>query len=407
VLQFSRDDATWLFDGKLQALLALLSQKGGEARVVGGAVRNALLNEPIHDIDIATTLLPQEVIRRASLAGFNAVATGIDFGTITVIIDHTGFEVTTLREDIKTDGRRAHVTFGQNWQADALRRDFTINALYCDAQGRIYDEVGGLEDIKTRQIRFIGDAQTRIREDYLRILRFFRFFAYYGRGRPDAAALKAAVALKEGVLQLSAERVWVELKKLLEAPDPTRSLLWMRQSGILTLLVPESEKWGIDSIHALIAGEKSGAFATHPLVRLMSMIPPDEARVRSLSARLKLSQKERKRLMDWATLEKIPPNCSPLALSQLIYRRGQQAVQDTLKLALATAQDKDAAVYTALLEKATNWHKPHFPFKGRDLMEAGITAGPEMGRILKALEEEWIEEGFPAQFHLKDKIKML
>jgi len=208
-------------------------------------------------------------------------------------------------------------------------------------------------------------------------------------------------------LQLSAERVWGELKKLLEAPDPTRALLWMRQSGILTLLVPESEKWGIDSIHALIASEKSGAFAAHPLLRLMSMIPPDEVRVRNLSARLKLSQKEQKRLLDWANLEKILPNCSPLALSQLIYRRGQQAVQDKLKLALATAGDEDAAAYAALLEQATNWHKPHFPFKGRDLMEAGITAGPEMGRILKALEEEWIEEGFPAQFHLKDKIKML
>jgi len=406
-VQFSRESQAWLFDDKLQSLLDLLSRQDGEARVVGGAVRNALLGEPIRDIDLATTLLPQEVMQRAHFAGFKAVATGIDFGTVTIVIDHTGFEVTTLRQDIKTDGRRAHVSFGRDWQADAKRRDFTINALYCDAQGRIYDAVGGLDDIKTRQIRFIGDAETRIREDYLRILRFFRFFAHYGSGRPDATALKATVKLKAGVLQLSAERVWGEVKKLLDAPDPARALLWMRQSGILTLLVPESEKWGIDSIHALIAAEKEKVFAPDPLLRLMAIIPPDGERVKSLAKRLKLSQKEQKRLMDWANLVKITPDCSSSALKKLIYRHGRLAVQDKLKLALISAQNGERTAYRALLEVSTNWHKPHFPLKGRDLMAAGLSEGPEMGRILKALEEKWIQEGFPAQFPLKDRIKLL
>jgi len=410
MLCLSRDTAAWLFDETVQKLLALLSKDGGEARVVGGAVRNTLLGQPISDVDIATTLSPEEVMRRARAADFGVVETGVDFGTLTVVVDHRSFEVTSLRRDIETNGRHAVVIFGQDWQCDARRRDFTINALYCDRAGRIYDEVGGLEDIQTRQIRFIGDAQARISEDYLRILRFFRFFAYYGSGRPDAQALKAAARLKEGLLHLSAERIWSELKKILGAPDPVRALLWMRQSGILSLIIPESDKWGIDAIPALIKNEKERACAADPLLRLMAILPPDVSRIQNLAARLKLSQSEKKRLMNWADMMPIRGDCSPLQLKKLLYCQGKAAVVDKLMLALCVAGEADATGYDALLDIAQNWQRPHFPLRGQDLIAAGITSGPEIGRILKKLEEEWMVNGFHLdfdQFDLKSKIKLL
>src|SRR5690606_10002862 len=218
---------------------------GEEARIAGGAVRNALFGEPVADVDIATTTPPQETVRRAEAAGFKAVPTGFEHGTVTVVAEGRPFEVTTLRADVETDGRRARVVFGRDWQADAERRDFTINALYAEADGTVVDLVGGLADIAARRLRFIGDAEARIREDYLRILRFFRFFAWYGEGRPDAEGLKACARLKGGLSGLSAERVWAETKKLLSAPDPSRALLWMRQTGVLAASLAESEKWGI------------------------------------------------------------------------------------------------------------------------------------------------------------------
>ena len=245
----------WFNDAALQRLLLLLNADGGEARVAGGAVRNALMGLAVADIDVATTLLPQDVVERAEAAGMKAVPTGIEHGTVTLVIDGTPFEVTTLRRDIETDGRHAKVSFGTDWQADAERRDLTINALYADASGAVVDLVGGLPDIESRTIRFIGDASQRIAEDHLRILRFFRFFAYYGSGRPDADGLRAAARAKDRLSTLSGERVWGETKKLLAAPDPSRALLWMRQAGVLTEILPESEKWGIDGIHPLVAAE--------------------------------------------------------------------------------------------------------------------------------------------------------
>src|SRR5690606_26477555 len=232
-------------DPALQRLLAVLSADDEEARVAGGAVRNALLGQEVADIDIATTCVPDETIRRAEAAGFRTVPTGYEHGTVTVVADKHAYEVTTLRADVETVGRRASVLFGRDWQADAERRDFTINGLYAEADGTVVDLVGGLADIEAKRLRFIGDPETRIREDYLRILRFFRFFAWYGEGRPDAEGLKACARLKEGLSGLSAERVWAETKKLLSAPDPSRALLWMRQTGVLAASLAESEKWGI------------------------------------------------------------------------------------------------------------------------------------------------------------------
>ncbi len=234
----------WLQDAAVQRVFALLNADGGEGRVVGGAVRNALMGAPISDVDFATTNLPQVVMERAAAAGIKAVPTGIDHGTVTLVIDGRGFEVTTLRQDVETDGRRAKVSFGTDWQADAERRDFTINALYATADGDVVDLVNGLPDIETKTLRFIGDAHQRIAEDYLRVLRFFRFFAYCGSGRPDADGLRASARAKDKLDSLSAERVWSELRKLLAAPDPSRALLWMRTSGVLTAVLPETEKMG-------------------------------------------------------------------------------------------------------------------------------------------------------------------
>src|SRR5690606_18366286 len=238
---------------------------------------------------LATTHLPEDTMRLAKDAGFKPVPTGIEHGTVTVVVRGRPFEVTTLRTDIETNGRHAKVVFGTDWQKDAERRDFTINALYAKVDGTIVDHVGGLADIETRTLRFIGDAEARIREDYLRILRFFRFFAWYGSGRPEADGLRASARLKDGLNQLSAERVWVELKKLLSASDPSRALLWMRQSGVLSVILPESEKWGIDAIHSLVRTEQELDWPTDALLRLESMVPPDAARVSEMGKRLKMS----------------------------------------------------------------------------------------------------------------------
>ena len=397
------DKADWLAEKHVQRLLAVLCAEGEQARVAGGAVRNALIGQPVADVDIATTTLPPETMRRAAAAGFKVVPTGIEHGTVTVIVAGRPFEVTTLRADIETDGRHAKVSFGRDWKADAERRDFTINALYADADGAVIDLVGGLADLEARLLRFIGDPEQRIREDYLRILRFFRFFAWYGDGRPDAEGLKACARLKEGLDRLSAERVWAELKKLLSAPDPSRSLLWMRQSGVLTRVLPESEKWGIDAIHALVKTERDLGWPPDPLVRLEAIVPPDAARMKTLAERLKLSTRESNRLKEWSLSCAVEPKTTEAQLARKLYRGDRQGLVDRLHLMLASARaravEDDKALMAAggfskLLAFAQKWEKPVFPIKGADLSALGAKPGPELGAVLKALENGWIESGF-------------
>ncbi|MEO1398202.1 MAG: CCA tRNA nucleotidyltransferase, partial [Pseudomonadota bacterium] len=296
-----RIDQPWLQEPSLQKILHLLSSDGGEARVNGGAVRNALMGEPIADIDIATTLEPQQIIDRARAANVKSVPTGIDHGTVTLVTGNHAYEVTTLRSDVETDGRHAVVRFGTDWKEDAGRRDLTMNALYCDALGTVFDPLGGYEDVLHRRVRFIGEAIERIREDRLRILRFFRFFAWYGSFRPDANGLRACVREKNGLRNLSAERVWQELSKLLAAPDPSRALLWMRQTGVLSVVLEESENWGIDTIHGLVAVEKERNWQPDAVLRLMAIVPPNKERLDAMSTRLKLPNKVRDRLLDWAS----------------------------------------------------------------------------------------------------------
>lgn len=396
----------WLADPRLQRLLAALTGNGEEARIAGGAVRNALLGEPVTDIDIATTNLPDETESRAAKAGFKTVPTGKEHGTITVIAEGHPFEVTTLRADVETYGRHARVVFGRDWRQDAERRDFTINALYAEADGSVVDLIGGVADLESRTLRFIGDAEARIREDYLRILRFFRFFAWYGSGRPDAEGLKACARLKSGLALLSAERVSGELKKLLSAPDPSRALLWMRQTNVLTAILPESEKWGIDAIPALVAAEGDLGWAADPMLRLAAIVPPDAERLQAMGERLRLANAETERLTGWAVAPAPDPDWSGPALSRLLYRLGVSGLRDRLRLALADARahamsDGKALVaaggYARLLRELEGWKRPTFPLGGRDLATLGAPPGKPLGDMLRALESEWIESGFTLQ----------
>lgn len=395
--------ADWLAEKHLQKLLAALKQGGEEARVAGGAVRNTLIGQPVADIDIAATTVPEETIRRAAAAGFKTVPTGIEHGTVTVIAGGKPYEVTTLRADVETDGRRAKVIFGRDWKADAERRDFTINALYAEANGTIVDLVGGIADIEARRLRFIGDAEARIREDYLRILRFFRFFAWYGDGRPDAEGLKACARLKDGLVQLSAERVWSEVKKLLSAGDPSRALLWMRQAGVLTAVLPESEKWGIDAIHGLVKAGKDLGWAPDPMLRLEAIVPPDAVRMKTLGERLRLSNDDAGRLRHWALTVAPDAKVTETELAKKLYYGDRDGYLDRIRLALAAARTRavednqammDAGGFSRLLSFTLKWQKPVFPIKGADLTALGASPGPKLGATLKNLEKEWVASGF-------------
>ncbi len=394
---------TWFQDTALQRVMTLLNSDGGEARVAGGAVRNALMGLAVADVDIATTLRPEVVVDRAKAAGIKAVPTGIEHGTVTLVVDGRGFEVTTLRRDIETNGRHAVVEFGTDWKADAERRDLTINALYADDKGEVIDLVEGLKDIESRTVRFIGDASQRIAEDHLRILRFFRFFAYYGSGRPDADGLRACARAKDKLSSLSAERVWTETKKLLGAPDPSRALLWMRQSRVLTEILPETEKWGIDGIHGLVASEKALGWEVDPLLRLSAMVPPDGQRLEALAKRLRLSNADALKLERWASTPGLPDEVTDVGFIRLLYRHGKEGMIFRLKLALSSARSaaegdalamRRSARLSQLLSMADNYGKPTFPLSGADVVAAGVPAGKRVGVILKELEEFWISRNF-------------
>lgn len=401
----------WFADPALRRVLSLLNADGGEARVAGGAVRNSLMGLPVADVDIATTLRPETVVERAGAAGIKAVPTGIAHGTVTLVVEGRPFEVTTLRRDVATDGRHAEVAFGTDWQADAERRDLTINALYAAADGSVIDLVGGLPDIGTRTVRFIGDAATRIAEDHLRILRFFRFFALYGSGRPDAEGLRACARARDRLSTLSAERIWAETKKLLAAPDPGRALLWMRQTGVLTEILPETEKWGIDAIPGLVAAEQAFGWAPDSLLRLAGMVPPDTERLATLAARLRLSRAEATALERWAQAPPVQPTIAATAFDRLIYRSGPEGLVMRCRLALAASRARGLAepdglavtgAWQRLLARAETWRRPAFPLSGADVLALGIPAGPGVGAMLARIEDEWVDGNF-----LKDQAALL
>jgi tRNA nucleotidyltransferase/poly(A) polymerase len=388
-----------LRDPQVRTVFAALDAEAGATRIVGGAVRDALLGRSVADADFATILTPNEVVARCEAAGLKTVPTGIEHGTVTVVAEGRPFEVTTLRRDVETDGRRAVVAFTSDWKEDAARRDLTINALYCDAEGEVFDPLDGLSDLKAGRVRFIGDAEARIREDYLRILRFFRFFAWYGSGRPDADGLKACARLKSGIATLSAERVWAELKRLLAAPQPGRALLWMRTTEVLQRALPES--WGIDAVHRLVAAEKAEGWEPDALLRLEAILPPHRARMDALAERLRLSRSEAVRLVAWANAPEPDPDMPESDLARALYRvgeGGETGVADRLKHALARAldngHDQAADAFRRLLGQARAWRRPVFPVSGRDLVARGIEPGPAVGERLRELEERWADSGF-------------
>jgi len=385
---------------------AVLDALGGEGRFVGGAVRNALLGKPVADVDIATPLLPEEVRKRLTAAGLGAVPTGIEHGTVTAISDGKPYEVTTLRRDVSTDGRRATVAFTTDWAEDAQRRDFTMNALYAGADGTIFDTVGGVEDLKAGKVRFVGDPTRRIREDYLRILRLFRFHAWYGKGEMDSAALHAAAAEKAGLAQLSGERVQKELLRLLEAEHPSQVMRIMAASGILAEVLPGA--LNIARLERLEEIDADAFFTPDPLLRLAALLPPDPVAAEAFSKKLKLSNKDAGRLEDIAgAREKIVSYMSVKEQRKMLYRIGIPAFRDRVFLRWAEDPKASNAVnWRMLLEVAATWPRPQFPLTGRDVMLAGVPEGPLVGKILEEVEDWWVDADFiEDEFSLAERLK--
>jgi poly(A) polymerase len=383
--------AKWLQQPNLQNLLHAIAHGGGEARVAGGAVRNALLGEAVTEVDIATNLPPAHITRICQAAGYKVHPTGIEHGTVTVVVHGTPFEVTTLRNDIATDGRRATVKFTEEWREDALRRDFTINAMYCDNAGKIYDYTNGYKDIRNRVVRFVGTPSQRILEDHLRILRFFRFHAHFAKSAPDKLGLAACIRLKNGIAKLSAERIRQETMKLLSAPRAVPTLRIMAKAGILRRVIPHTDEW-----------------------RVIERLPPDSilrlAILANAPAKLKdalrLSNDEAKRIDEMLDAPAVSPVLRPTERRRILYTIGIRAWRDAVRLnwAMSRALLKDRK-WQILLRLPDAWPIPQFPVKGRDLQSVGIAPGPQIGETLRQLEDIWIASDFkPTRDELLQKV---
>ena len=385
-MELNRLDALAERSGMAGLLEALGS---GHSRFVGGAVRDSLLGLQVQDVDLATDLSPYEVMRRCGGAGIRTVPTGIEHGTVTAILDGQPVEITTLRADVSTDGRRATVAFTDDWRADAERRDFTINALYWDpAERRLDDWFGGQEDLAAGRVRFIGEPLQRIAEDHLRILRFFRFHARFGRGEPDAAALAACAARANDLMALSRERIADELLKLLTLPDPAPTLQLMVAQGILRAVLPEIGDAGAARLAGLVAAEQASGLPGDPLRRLAALLPRDPLLAEKIAVRLKLSNKARKRL---AAAAGEGLDDTPRALA---YRIGREEAIDRLLLA------GEVGAATAL----AGWTVPRLPIGGGELIRRGLRPGPVVAQTLKQIEARWVAEGFPNNERLAELV---
>ncbi len=374
----------WMRDAATRRVMRALTAPDAAPRFVGGAVRDTLLGRQPREIDIATPLAPDAVMRRLSAAGIRAVPTGIAHGTVTAATAKQTFEITTLRRDVETDGRHAKVAFGVDWAADAQRRDFTMNALSLDLHGRLYDVVGGLADLKAGRVRFVGDPATRIREDVLRLLRYYRFFAHYGKGAGDRAARAACRAAARLLPTLSAERISAEILKLLAAPDPLPALRMMQADGVLAVLLPEARALG--PLGRLVALEPKA----DPLRRLAALTGRDPEAV---AARLKLAGAQRDRLVAILAKPAHDLRGDRAAQRRALYRWGAALYRDRVLLAAARRGRHDVG---RLLRFASTWRAPRFPLRGRDLVTAGVAPGPEVGRLLVDLEAWWINDDFRA-----------
>jgi poly(A) polymerase len=386
-------DAPWLTSGPAGRVLALLNCDGEEARVIGGAVRNALLKIPIGDIDIATTALPEEVVRRATAAGVKSVPTGIEHGTVTLVVDRQPFEVTTLREDTETFGRKAKVAFGRDWARDAERRDFTINGLSVDVDGVVHDYVGGLADIDARRVRFIGNANERIAEDYLRILRFFRIHAAYGAGEPDRAGYLACIAGRAGLAALSAERVRMEMLKLLVAEGAAAAAVAMTDAGLLSAIFGGVAYTG--TFAAMIAVERLLGLAPDPMRRLGALAVAVTEDAKRVAARLRLTNTETRALDSighrWWRLA----GMDEATARRRLYRLGGDAYRNRLMLAWARAGGIDMPQWWQSVTLPQRWSPPKFPLKAADFVARGIAEGPALGHVLTLAEDAWLAADFP------------
>ncbi len=385
----------WLKSPALAKVFTAFASAAVEVRVVGGATRNALLGRPISDIDLATPALPEVVTQIVTKAGLAVHPTGIEHGTVTVVADGVAFEVTTLRRDVETDGRRAVVAFTDNWQEDALRRDFTINALYAAPDGTIFDPVGGRADLKEQRVRFIGEPSDRIREDYLRILRFFRFTAVYGRGAPDADGLAACNALKTGLAKLSSERVGAEIMKLLDAPRAAEIAAVMAASGILDIVFGgEGYPERLVRLHQI---EIASGIPADRWTRLAALALDNPGKARALASRLRLANRDGDTLEGATTPNAAYDPATPeKAARAWLYACGPETFRrGSLVAWAASSAPPDDALHKARAALPERWHAPALPRRGADIIGLGVPPGARVGDILRAFEDWWIREDFP------------
>jgi poly(A) polymerase len=383
--------AAWLEREETRAVFDALTAGGVETRAVGGAVRNTLLGINVTEVDLATTALPERVIALAAKAGLKAVPTGIEHGTVTVVAGGVPFEVTTLRRDVVTFGRHAQVAFTDDWEEDARRRDFTLNALYADRHGRVFDPLGGLADLLAAHVRFIGDAEARIKEDYLRILRFFRFNAYYGAAPLDRAGLDAAVRLREGMAQLSAERVGAELRRILIAPRAGSAIEALYDYGLLTDLLGGVPR--LADFVRLVAIETALGRPPESALRLAVLAVFVEEDVARLTQRFRLSNAEQAVVALAANVRCDAPDDAEAKAA--LYRLGPSAFGSSMLIAWARCGGAiDASDWRGVLALPERWRAPSFPLRGGDILGLGEVKGPEIGEILRRLEAEWIAGGF-------------
>lgn len=385
---------SWFCDPASQKVMEVLAKNRQEARFVGGCVRDSLCGRLVHDIDVATPERPETVLFLLEKNDIKAIPTGIDHGTITAICNGQQFEITTLRSDVSTDGRRATVAFTDDWLEDAKRRDFTFNALSVDRHGQLFDPFDGQKDLAQGRVRFVGNAQERIKEDYLRLLRFFRFHAYYGKGNPQADALQACRDLAEGLKSLSGERITQEMLKLLVAPHPEKWIRLMKDQGILSYLIPVSED--VQALEMMCALEDK----PDPLRRLAVLLPADKDAVDQLAKRWHLSNKQKKRLqLARCTSDQLLPTDTREKLRSFLYRYGPVAACDQLLIYWAHKQLSGLGPKEqSILAEIEDWEtKPQtFPLTGKDLLARGVSPGPYLGQVLKQVEDWWCETGCQA-----------
>lgn len=379
-MELKLDARKWRRRRGMAKLLEALAASEGETRYVGGAVRDELLDLPVNDVDLATRLRPDEVVKRLQSGGIKAVPTGIAHGTVTAVSDGHPYEITTLRRDIETFGRHATVAFTDDWKEDAARRDFTINALMGDpVTGEIFDYFGGLADLEQRLVRFIGDPFERIAEDHLRILRFFRFQARFGKGEPDPAALEACTARANDLMALSRERIADELLKLLSVAEPVATIKIMLERAILKPVIPEIEPTAWRQLQALVEAERESGLAADPLRRLTALLPRDPEIAGAVASRLKLSNRAKSRIRCASEPEIADPRAAA-------YRHGVECAVDRLLLAGKPSQASALA----------SWTPPRLPTSGGALIKRGLAEGPAVSRALRGIEDRWVAAGFPS-----------